>query len=80
MQLERRNSRSRSTSSIEWPSFKRLGDDIDQLELNEPFARIQFERFGRQHLALRPTVAAPREDLARSQPDLVYSGVSAEAF
>jgi hypothetical protein len=51
MELERRNSRSRSTSSIEWPSFKRLGDVIDQPGLNQPLALVQFEWFGRQYLA-----------------------------
>jgi hypothetical protein len=66
--------------SIGFPFFTRLRGDIDRRELNQPFAAVQSERFGRQSLPLRQSVAFPRKNLARSQPDLVCSRVLVEAF
>src|ERR1700751_1577974 len=69
-----------SVLSIGFPFFKRLGGDIDPLELNQPFAGVRSERSGRQSLPLRQSIAFLGNDLADPRLDLVCSRVSVEAF
>ena len=44
-------------SPFDWLSvFQRLRGDIDPLELDQPFAGVRSERFGRQPLPLRQSM------------------------
>ena len=55
-----------SVLSIGFPFFKRLGGDIDPLELNQPFAGVRSERFWTVVFAFEAEYYLPEERSGRS--------------